>query len=147
MRRQKGARRHRDEHRARIRARARARIRVRTGRHTERGSSTIVALGTLLACMTLMTGLGLAGKVFFATAKAEGTADMAALAAADAVRGVASGDPCTVAKKLVEKDGAELVECIARADLGTVKVVVRADLPKPLPTVKRTAVAGEPGGR
>lgn len=113
----------------------------------DRGSTTVVAVGVMVAAAGLVAGLGLAGRTFLVKTHADGVADLAALAAADVTRGKAAGDPCNVAKKLVEKrNEMKMSECIARFDLGKVKVTVQADLPPPFTHVKSSAVAGGPSG-
>lgn len=106
------------------------------------GSVTVVAVGVMAGLLAFVMLLGFGGRAFAVHSRAEGTADLAALAAADAARGRAPGDPCDVAKALVKRAEMEVSDCIARPDLGRVKVVVKARLPAPLPAVKATAVAG-----
>lgn len=103
-----------------------------------------IAVSLMGLAAVLIAGLGLTGKVILVSARADGSADLAALAAADAARGTRPGDPCDVAKKLIEADGFTMDDCIARPDLGRVKVTVKAKLPAPFPAVKRSAVAGGP---
>ncbi|WAL39165.1 hypothetical protein BRM1_07600 [Brevibacterium sp. BRM-1] len=103
-----------------------------------------MGVGLMVGALVLVLGVGVAGRAFFVHARADGTADLAALAAADAVRATAPGEPCEVAADLVKRRGLALRECIARADLGTVKVVVEAKPPAPLPALRATAVAGGP---
>lgn len=110
----------------------------------DRGSVPVIAISVLAFAAVLIAGLGLTGRIFLIAARADGTADLAALAAADVARGKKPGDPCDVAKKLVESDGFRMGECIARPDLGRAKVTVKASLPKPFPILKTTAVAGAP---
>lgn len=117
----------------------------RHGTRSDRGSATPLALSLLVGAMGLVVGLGLAAQAFLAHARADGTADLAALAAADAARGLAPGTPCEVAEELVTRDGADLVDCLANTSLGTVIVEVEVDLPPPLTVVRATGVAGPPG--
>ena len=98
------------------------------------------------AAFALVAGLGLGGQAFLVHAQAAGTADLAALAAADAARGIAPGDPCEVAAETASRADLELSECIARPDLGTATVTVKAPLPGPLPALEVRAVAGSSGG-
>ncbi|MCQ9368618.1 hypothetical protein NQ038_00960 [Brevibacterium sp. 50QC2O2] len=109
----------------------------------DRGSSTVVSIGIMLACLGLIASLGLMSRAFGAKTRADALADLVALAAADAARGRAPGEPCRVAKEMTEKRaGAKLVECIARPDLGRVTVTVQVKAPPPFPAIKSKAVAG-----
>lgn len=113
---------------------------------SDRGSSTILAVSLGAAALSLVTGLGLASQAFLAHAQADGTADLAAIAAADAMRGITPGDPCEIAQQTADHGGAKVIECITRADLGVAKVVTEVDLPPPLGRITATAVAGSPTG-
>jgi secretion/DNA translocation related TadE-like protein len=113
----------------------------------DRGSSTVVSVAVGAAALGLTAGLGLGAQAFLAHARVDSAADLAALAAADAARGITPGEPCAIAKETVEHGGAEITECIARPDLGTAKVAAEIDLPPPLGTVSATAVAGMPAAR
>lgn len=112
----------------------------------ERGTATVMAVALTACALVLMGAVGFAGRSALIKAHAEGTADLAALGAADAVRGKVPGEPCKVAKEMVEREGLDLADCVARTDLGTVKVEVKAEMPKPLKAIKVTAVAGNPQG-
>ena len=106
----------------------------------------MMAVALTAFALVLMGAVGFAARSALIKAHAEGTADLAALGAADAVRGKVPGEPCQVAKEMVKREDLEMVDCVARTDLGTVKVEVRADMPKPLKAIKVTAVAGNPQG-
>ena len=112
----------------------------------ERGTATVMAVALTAFALVLMGAVGFAGRSAFIKAHAEGTADLAALGAADAARGKVPGEPCQVAKEMVEREGLDLSDCVARTDLGTAKVEVKAEMPKPLKAIKVTAVAGNPQG-
>ena len=77
----------------------------------DRGSATLSVAG---ACVALaMTG-GIAIVAGFGVIQAQrsqDTVDLAALAAADVLHGVASGQPCEVALNLVEIQGLTLESC------------------------------------
>ncbi|WP_349827250.1 Rv3654c family TadE-like protein [Brevibacterium litoralis] len=121
----------------------RPRGRGRAGRRgCDQGAATPVALFLAVGSLSLVAGLGLAGQSFLAHARADGTADLAALAAADAGRGLLPGSPCETARDLVEREGGTMVECIADAVVGTAVVTVEIDLPPPLTVVRARAVAG-----
>ncbi|MDK7749155.1 hypothetical protein QP572_02130 [Brevibacterium sp. UMB10442] len=112
----------------------------------ERGTATVMAVALTACALVLMGAVGFAGRSALIKAHAEGTADLAALGAADAVRGKVPGEPCKVAKEMVEREGLDMADCVARTDLGTAKVEVKAKMPKPLKAIKVTAVAGNPQG-
>ena len=88
----------------------------------EEGSGTVLALGIVAVLLIMtVTVAGLIGAVS-ANRRASSAADLSALAAADAYRGLAPGDPCEVAKEWAVKNGARLEACIfparARARAG-----------------------------
>lgn len=112
----------------------------------ERGTATVMAVALTAFALVLMGAVGFAARSALIKAHAAGTADLAALGAADAARGKVPGEPCQVAKEMVKREDLEMVDCVARTDLGTVKVEVKAKMPKPLKAIKVTAVAGNPQG-
>jgi secretion/DNA translocation related TadE-like protein len=77
----------------------------------ESGSGTILALGLIAMLVSLFALLQLPIEEVFAKARAQVAADQAALAAADALRGLATGIPCEVAALLVAQNQAELDTC------------------------------------
>lgn len=113
---------------------------------SDAGSTSVAAMMIAAAAFALVAGLGLGGRAFLIHAQAAGTADLAALAAADAARGIAPGDPCEAAAATAAKADLKVTECIARSDLGAATVTVSAPLPAPLPAIKVKAVAGSSGG-
>ena len=76
--------------------------------YSEEGSGTVLAL-TIIAALLVLTVViaGLIG-VVSANRRASAAADLSALAAADAYRGLTEGDPCAVAADLAERHGAHL---------------------------------------
>lgn len=127
-------------------ARQESGLRERRRGTRERGTATVMAVALTAFALVLMGAVGFAARSALIKAHAEGTADLAALGAADAVRGKVPGEPCQVAKEMVKREDLEMVDCVARTDLGTVKVEVKAEMPKPLKAIKVTAVAGNPKG-
>lgn len=98
----------------------------------ERGSNTVTSLG--LVCVLLVLGLTMAGLVGVVSAnhRAATAADLAALAGADAARGVSSGQPCTVAAAVAGRNGASLAGCALPSELsGTVDVRVTIPIEGP----------------
>ncbi|WP_090816693.1 MULTISPECIES: Rv3654c family TadE-like protein [unclassified Arthrobacter] len=79
--------------------------------HGERGSGTVLglALGAVVALL-LVAVLLLAQAVVMAS-RASSAADLAALAAADAARGLTPGEPCEVASGVAVRHSAKLTSC------------------------------------
>lgn len=96
------------------------------------GAGTTLAAGLAVAVLLLMTlVLGL-GQAVAAAARAATAADLAALAAADAYRGLKHGAPCQIAAFVSQRNGADLQECTLASDLSVqVKVSVSTALPWP----------------
>jgi secretion/DNA translocation related TadE-like protein len=85
-------------------------------RRSERGSGTVLAaaLGMVLILATSIVLL-LAQSAVLAS-KAAAAADLAALAGADALRGVSPGEPCAVAAAVAARHDARLVSCTEGGD-------------------------------
>lgn len=98
----------------------------------ESGAGTMLAAGLALAVLLLMAlVLGL-GQAAAAAARAATAADLAALAAADAFRGLSQGMPCQLAAEVSERNGATLQECMLAGDRSVqVRVSVGTSLPWP----------------
>ena len=98
----------------------------------ESGAGTILAAGLALAVLLLMAlVLGL-GQAAAAAARAATAADLAALAAADAYRGLSQGAPCQLAVEVSQRNGATLQECTLAGDRSVqVRVSVGTALPWP----------------
>ena len=73
--------------------------------YSEEGSGTVLAL-TIIAALLVLTVViaGLIG-VVSANRRASAAADLSALAAADAYRGLTEGDPCAVAASESTRNG------------------------------------------
>lgn len=88
---------------------------MRAGRNAsagrERGSGTVLAAGLALVVMMAMALLLLLVQSAVLASRAASAADLAALAAADALRGVTDGEPCTVAAEVAARHGATIVGC------------------------------------
>lgn len=96
----------------------------------EEGSGTVLAAALALALL-LLTALVLGlGQAAAAAGKAATVADLAALAGADAYRGLSTGVPCQIAAEVSALHGATLLECRL---LGTGSVQVKVALQTPLP--------------
>jgi len=100
--------------------------------HPEEGSGTVLAL-TIIAALLVLTVViaGLIG-VVSANRRASAAADLSALAAADAYRGLTEGDPCAVAAELAERHGAHLESCTFPDRPETVEVTVAVPVAGPM---------------
>lgn len=98
----------------------------------EEGSGTVLAL-TIIAALLVVTVViaGLIG-VVSANRRASTAADLSALAAADAYRGLTEGDPCAVAADLAERHGAHLESCTFPDRPETVEVTVAVPVAGPM---------------
>lgn len=98
----------------------------------EEGSGTVLAL-TIIAALLVLTVViaGLIG-VVSANRRASAAADLSALAAADAYRGLTEGDPCAVAADLAERHGAHLESCTFPDRPETVEVTVAVPVAGPM---------------
>ena len=98
----------------------------------EEGSGTVLAL-TIIAVLLVVTVViaGLIG-VVSANRRASAAADLSALAAADAYRGLTEGDPCAVAADLAERHGAHLESCTFPDRPETVEVTVAVPVAGPM---------------
>ena len=98
----------------------------------EEGSGTVLAL-TIIAALLVVTVVvaGLIG-VVSANRRASAAADLSALAAADAYRGLTEGEPCAVAADLAERHGAHLESCTFPDRPETVEVTVAVPVAGPM---------------
>lgn len=103
---------------------------------------TNIVVGLCSIILVLVTAIGGLGQAFVAHSRAQSAADLAALAAADAVRGLATGEPCEIAKEVAKRNGGRLGDCRASMSEESAYVVVEVDIPGPLPKVREKAVAG-----
>ena len=100
--------------------------------HPEEGSGTVLALTIIAALLVLAVVVaGLIG-VVSANRRASAAADLSALAAADAYRGLTEGDPCAVAADLAERHGAHLESCTFPNRPETVEVMVAVPVAGPM---------------
>lgn len=98
-----------------------------SGDLSEHGSGTVLAVGLGMVVVMVMALLLLLAQASAAASKAAAAADLAALAAADALRGVSAGEPCLVAAAVAARHNARLVQCTA--DGGDQSVEVSTELP------------------
>lgn len=111
--------------------------------HRERGSGTVLGAGLALVLITLLAALMVVVQAAVGASRTAAAADLAALAAADAARGLTTGDPCTIARAVTEKNDVQLVDCQV---VGGVMVDIKTSLKLPPPWGKATgrARAGPP---
>lgn len=113
----------------------------------ERGSGTVLAVGSLALIAMLAWAVVVAGTFVLAAHRARGAADLAALdAAAERVRG---GDPCARAALSARTNGAELVTCQVTGDEIEFAVRIQVRLRTAMRTlgVPEWAYANAVGGR
>ncbi|MFC4395457.1 MULTISPECIES: Rv3654c family TadE-like protein [Micrococcaceae] len=77
----------------------------------ERGSGTVLAAGLALVVITAMAVMLLLAQSAVLASRAAAAADLSALAAADALRGISSGEPCTVAADVAARHAATVISC------------------------------------
>jgi len=78
---------------------------------SQRGSGTVLAAGLGLVVITAMAVMLLLAQSAVLASRAASAADLAALAAADALRGISSGEPCTVAAAVAARHAATVLGC------------------------------------
>jgi secretion/DNA translocation related TadE-like protein len=111
--------------------------------HPERGAGTVLALGLgmlVIAAAVLTLLLAQSAAMAFRAAAA---ADLAALAAADAVRGITPGEPCAVAAAVARRNGARILSCLEGPG-STVQVRTELETRTPLGGATGLARAGPP---
>ncbi|WP_152203965.1 Rv3654c family TadE-like protein [Georgenia thermotolerans] len=81
-----------------------------SGRAPDCGAGTVLALALVAVLLVLTLAVVGLARAVHARAAAQAAADLAALAAATALRD-AAGDPCTVATAVVRANGAEPAGC------------------------------------
>lgn len=111
--------------------------------HPERGAGTVLALGlgmlVVLAAVLILL-LAQSGAMAFRAAAA---ADLAALAAADAARGITPGEPCAVAADVARRNGARVLSC-SEGTGSTVQVRTELEVRTPVGGATGLARAGPP---
>jgi secretion/DNA translocation related TadE-like protein len=102
-----------------------------------------LALGLGLVVTLAAVLLLLLAQSAVAASRAAAAADLAALAAADAARGITSGEPCAVAREVALKHNASMVSC-SEGPAGTVQVSTGRSAGPLLGTATGLARAGPP---
>lgn len=95
---------------------------------TDEGASTAMMLTVFAALMLLLAAALTLIQVHVAASRAAGAADLAALAAADAARGLMIAEPCSLAADTVAAHGAHLTACDISAP-GVAHIHVQVDAP------------------
>ena len=113
--------------------------------HPERGAGTVLALGLgmLVIAAAVVTAAALVGCTAEMALWAAAAADLAALAAADAARGITPGEPCTVAAEAARRNGARLLSCFEGPG-STVQVRTELNIRTPLGGATGLSRAGPP---
>jgi len=90
--------------------------------HSDRGAGSILALALVAAVSALALASVALGAGLTARQRVIGAADAAALAAADAARGIVPGIPCELAARVAEANAAALAHCAADGYVVTVEL-------------------------
>ena len=106
-------------------------MRQKTWALADQGAGTALVLGVVAAIMTLTVAMIGIGNRVVQQVRLNALADTAALAAADALRGLVAGYPCDVARQLAPVTNCEILGSDVRIELV-------------LDGQKATARAGEP---
>lgn len=99
-------------------------------------------LGISAVLLALVLWAAVLAQVRAAGTRAASAADLAALAAADAARGLAPGEPCDVASRTAHANRAVLRECVVDGETVTVAVAPQGGPVKITP--ERRSRAGPP---
>ncbi|MBZ4488031.1 helicase [Microbacterium sp. cx-55] len=85
-------------------------------------AGSAASTGVVAVIVTLTLGLAAAGAAAVHAQRLSGTADAAALAAADAASGAVSGSPCARADEIATRAAAEVVSCEVVGLIATIRV-------------------------
>ena len=77
----------------------------------DRGAGTILAISILIAFFSLFAASSLVSTQLLGFTRLQATTDSIALASADALRGVSTGNPCIVAKDIASNSQVVLERC------------------------------------
>lgn len=110
----------------------------------EDGSGTVMGAGLALVLVTLIVALLVLVQVVVAAGRAASGADLAALAAADAARGLTTGRPCAVAAAAAAENDVRLDSCQVVGGGIIVDVTTSVQLPPPWGEATGRARAGPP---
>lgn len=111
----------------------------------ESGAGTTLMAGVALAGLLLLAGVVLLAQVSVAASRAATAADLSALAAADAARGLRDGSPCVVAEAVAAHHDIRLTDCSVEGPSGhIVRVHTELHVSPALPPATGRARAGPP---
>ena len=116
------------------------------GSESDAGAGTVLMLGVALAAITLAVAAALLSGAVVGGARAGTAANLAALAGADALRGLRAGDSCAVAAAVAARNQAEVVRCVPEPQAGILTVTVHTDVPLLPWPASADARAGPPPG-
>lgn len=77
----------------------------------EQGSGTVMVAGLVAVVAFGLLSILVLASVATSAGRAASAADLAALAGADAARGLAVGEPCKLAAEVARRNGAALTDC------------------------------------
>lgn len=112
-------------------------------RHRDRGSGTVLALALGLVLLMAAVLIALLAQAAAMASRAAAAADLAALAAADAARGITAGGPCAVAGEVARRHQARLLSC-SEGSGDTVQVRTQLDAGTVFGAATGLARAGPP---
>lgn len=116
----------------------------RSGR-SEAGAGTALMAGVGVSALLLLMIVVLLAQASVAASRAATAADLSALAAADAARGLRDGSPCEVAANVARQHGALLTGCVIQGRAGDiVEVGTQVESVPVLPPAEGRAKAGPP---
>lgn len=102
------------------------------GEAGEEGAGTVLAAALALALLLLTVLVLWLGQAAVSAGKAATAADLTALAAADAHRGLSTGVPCQVAAEVAARHNATLLDCkLLGGGSVQVQVAIQTSLPWP----------------
>lgn len=79
--------------------------------HHDKGAGTVMMAGIACAILLLLAMLVILVQATVGASRASTAADLSALAAADAARGLTQGEPCAVAGEVASRHDVELESC------------------------------------
>lgn len=91
----------------------------------ERGSATVLTIGIMAALVTVGLIMLRAGESAIQVVRAQAVADLAAIAAADSLRGLNTGFPCATAASVAEANATILNSCRIEGDDAIVTITVQ----------------------
>lgn len=109
-------------------------------RDSDEGSGTMSGVALIAIAAVMLGAVAMAGNLLLCVHRAQHTADMASVAAAESLRG-GGADPCAVASRTASGNGARLQSCVIEHEDALVAVQVSTQVPF-APWVVRQSRAG-----